>query len=1004
MITKRRTRKGPLTWAGVLLALAIGTALGQMPVYDELRQAESDHFIYIFQAKLRDRLPALCLLCEEAHAVLAPVYGWTPRRKTVILYHDARDDHNGWTTVFPRPIIELVAAGNPPGATTYNPGNELRSTVFHEYSHVLAMDAQYGLSAGLNSVFGRLVPLGDPLSTFLGACATPAGVLAPDWYLEGLAVWAESEFAPPGRGQGTIADMILRMAVAGNRDLQPPQWNLLLPEWPYGQASYLYGMRLMEYIRDQLDPAVANAPAVLSQSVAHSILFAFDAVSRPVTGITFARLAAAARRWDRQRQQARLAHLAQVPFTPCARRTPGNLQVTQPRFGPDGQAVFFCGFPGENRDTLYRYDRKTSQLDRLRAARCQAGLTRMAAAPGRETFYYTRLNTVGRDRQWNELLAYDAHAGGVRRITGQGRYRFVAVSPDGQTLAAVRNELGGYALLEVPLDRAGERAAETIRVQAPAGSTLADPVYLPNGQGVVYVEATRRGSQIRRVDRATGRDELLLDWPCGVLGPAVHPAGDRLVFSADRNGAFNLYELTLAGTNAPRPLTHVPGGVFQPDYAPDGRSLAAVGYDAHGYYLVVLDTDTPGPAGPVPVLPRDWSPNAANRARVAAARRAAPPALSPEHPYRALSGLGLDYWSPWFNYSGDEFEGGLALALSDPAARHSIQARGGYATRWRVPLGSGSWQYNGFYPLWDAYANYAPDSYANLVVDARDRTYAYVEKSGVAGAQMTLPFNTADHQLALSLGYEYLDRHPLDRANDDYQGQTLLTSNLYVGGEGAMYGRLTFFSATTFPQSFSYERGRRLSLAVAQSAPALGGHLQRTRALAGWNEYLPLPWGDNQVLKLAGGGGGGFGDDIAQGCFGLGGMDFSGTDRGPGVPRRLGLRGYDDNTQVGQGIAKAGAAYRFPLWRVYRGASATLPIYGQQLYGEVFYEGGQTFGDVPAGQPAPQWIQSAGLELNLSLTLFRYVDLAPGAGWVYAFDRADRQRQVYLSFKAAINF
>ena len=187
-------------------------------------------------------------------------------------------------------------------------------------------------------------------------------------------------------------------------------------------------------------------------------------------------------------------------------------------------------------------------------------------------------------------------------------------------------------------------------------------------------------------------------------------------------------------------------------------------------------------------------------------------------------------------------------------------------------------------------------------------------------------------------------------------------------------------------------------------------------------------WADNHVLRLEGVGAAGQGDETAQSFFGLGGYGIVQQMASPGLDRNVILRGYNPNSQVGRYLVKTGAAYRFPLMSYYRGTDATLPLYMHQLFGELYYEGGHAWsgparnathsvaGGDTTGALDAGWLNAAGFELNLSLTLFRYAQMAPGLGVVYAFNRKDpnpgaseddaqnQKLQLYLSIKAVVNF
>jgi Tol biopolymer transport system component len=999
-----------------------GSAQGNwMPVGEKLQRVESEHFVYIYEAPLAGQVSNLVQACEDAHALLAPLFRWAPRAKTSVLFHDAWDEHNGAATVYPRPTIEILAADSVPRRSIYEPGNYIRRTVFHEYAHVLALDAQYGFGAVLARIFGRVESaVGDPLSVLLTLLALPPNNLAPTWYLEGLSIWAETEFVGPGRGRSTLADMILRMPVADNRVLSPPAWDLDLPEWPYGQAAYLYGMRALEYAHDKYltNEPPRNVPGELANSVAHTFLYFFDRRASAVVGESFGRLARNALKAERKRQAQRILELKKAPLTPLARLTPERLQVVQPKFGPDGAAVYFAGSGEAERDTLYRYDLAAAGLTKIRAARTQTSISGLAAAADRRQIYFTRLNVTGRDRYLNELQRYDIASERVESVTARGRYRYPALHPDGKRLAAVRNAAGRYELLEVPLAAAGQPAQETVRLKAENLHAIIDPVYSPDGRFLVYVLADESGSQLRRLDLESGTDEVLLAWPCKILAPAFHPAGDLLVFSADRSGVFNLYRLAFQPGAVARPLTHVLGGLFDPDFSPDGRRLAASSYDSYGYHLVIFDFGELRPIDTaLPRLQPVWRSLPANERSIQARLTEPPPGISAAQPYRSLAAIRPDYWSPWLTASGDGVVGGVVASFSDPTAYQSLTVLGGYDSSAAQPEAALVYKYSGAYPEFKVYGTLMPDTYADLVMTTNRQVYDYGEQVSAGGAAIAIPWYTVDHEWLLTLGYQYTDRRVIGTLEEDYRGTGLLTTNLYEGGEGALFAQLEFYNGTAYNRSHSVEDGRYVSAGAEWSNPALGGELSRGRVLGQWDEYLTMPWSQNHVLKFEGLAGTGWGDDIAQGSFGLGGYGTAQAAGIPGLERNATLRGYEDNTQVGQNLFKAGVAYRFPIVRVYRGVTATLPLYLKQLFAEVYYEGGKAWGGAAAEQRDNAWINSAGAELNFSTTLLRLLDVAPGLGVAYAFDRqappsadeedhqgGDDKLQVYLTLKASVNF
>ncbi len=1002
-----------------ILLTSMSGAQGVMPIHVPLRQTESDHFIYIYDQSLEEKLPGLIESCEDAHMMLIPVFHWVPKQKTIVMYSDIQDIHNGWATVYPRPTIMIYASDAPPESTIYEPGDYIRRTVFHEYAHILSNDAQYGFDAALTNIFGRVYPIaGDPLSFALMMLSASPGLLAPPWYKEGLTTWAETEFVGPGRGRSTRVDMILRMAVADNRLLQGNEWFFELPEWPYGDAAYLYGLKTMQYIHDRygFQEEEKNAPGDLSDSVAHSFMFVFNNRSISVTGKSFQILVREAMEAESARQARRMKILKTSPLTRVQRLTAERLIVTEPKFGPGGKTIYFSGREEADRDTLFRYDINTKYLNKLTSVRTTIPLfTDLAPSSDRRFLYYTRLDIQGRDRLRNELYRLDTQNDRSHLVTKKGRYRYPAVSPDGSHLVAVVNRGGEQSLVEVPIKKAGQKQFEGTLVQASSHHVLVDPAFSPDGEDIVYILADEKESQLRSVNRQTKADRELLTWPCIILSPIFHPLDRSLVFVSDRNGVFNLYRMPFIPHAEPVALTHVLGGIFSPDFSPDGIRLAAAAYDSHGYYLTVFDYNALQPLNTLPSVDNEWKSLQKNLDVKEAVEKGAAGKNIPSEPYYSFSHVGFDFWSPWLTTSRDGVMGGLSAAFSDPTQFQNLHMLAGAESHYGTPVGLLVYRYSGLYPILTLYGAIIPEYYADLVKDVDNIYYDYDEKVQTTGIALSLPWLRIDWQGNLTIGYQVSDRSVIEEGADKYKGKTLQTRNFFEGKELSLWAQLDFFNATAFGRSHSYEDGRYFTATVEWADESLDSDINRTRMRGDWHEYIRIPGFENQTLKFEGVYARGRGDRTAQGLFGLGGYPLMPALE-QGLSRNIGLRGYPANYQIGDEVVKGGAAYRFPIFRRYRNVNATTPFYLHQIFAEVFYEGGKAMDGGPGGQEN-KWIQSAGMEANLSTTLFRFLPIAPGIGVAYAFDYADRKRageegdtdeetklQVYLTIKTTVNF
>lgn len=89
---------------------------------------------------------------------------------------------------------------------------------------------------------------------------------------------------------------------------------------------------------------------------------------------------------------------------------------------------------------------------------------------------------------------------------------------------------------------------------------------------------------------------VLLRVPCVEveMGFDVSPDGERVAFSWNPDGRWNVYELLLHRKMAPSLVSHGSGGKFHPRYSPNGRLLAfTVDFDgSEAYHLMVSDLET----------------------------------------------------------------------------------------------------------------------------------------------------------------------------------------------------------------------------------------------------------------------------------------------------------------------------------------------------------------------------------------------------------------------------
>jgi hypothetical protein len=987
------------------LCSALAYEVGSIPRGENLLVFETPHFRIIHQESLSDSTHLVAQYAEEAYIILTGIYRWKPRARIDFLYVDSLDTHNGWATVVPHNTILIYAAGAEQGSSIYAPGNDLRRTIFHELTHILNMDMRFGYNRFLSGIFGKLLPFGDPLSGVLTLFSTSPAALAPAWYLEGQAIWAETEFAPPGRGDSPFVDMMFRCAVRDANLLPYSKWYLEIPHWPYGAGAYIYGARLMDQVEST--SGKENAPGDLNEEIARGLLFANSRAARRATGQTFPVLAAEAASRETALQRERLSCLNTLPTTHLPRLTPHGMTVgASAVLGPQ---LYFLAAAEEETSRLYTYDPIRREVKKTSSSQTTPRLGNLSAAREARSIFYTRLNVQKFENLWYEVRRYDPESGDDSLVTDQGRYRAIDISPDGRRIAAVSQRGGKAHLVVVELDLHGKPSAETVLLALPPESDLSSPRYSPDGTLISYVEADRDSFRLKLYNPGTRSHAVLFSAASQIIAPTWHPSGDILVFSSDLNGVFNLYEIGAGGETAPSPLTHVTGGLFFPVFSEDGHHLFATSYDGFGPHLTQIPYPGERPREPLPVITtvrgerKDDPGLKALKEQGAEAGLQAAESMPQAKPYRSFTHIRFDYWSPWLTASADGVQGGVGASFSDPTRFQNATVLAGIESRYDTPVGGFFYTYRGFLPELRLYASAEQNFYYNLLRHATTgRRFDHAEEVNRYGASLLFPLASIERRFTFETGYEYKDRRFISEVRDEYRG-FLLSVPPSEKNEGLLWGRVSFFNGKVYGRSSSVEDGRHISLGAEWSRRAFGGDIDRSRYLASWNEYLPVPFAKNHVLKLSALYGFGQGDRVAQGLFGLGGMFDPIGLQTPGLPDRLPLRGYQSNFQTGDRVARGAAAYRFPISDVSRGDEGTFPVYYRQLFAELFYEGGRIWRG-QGGRNDGQWLSSVGAEVNYAIRILRYVAFAPGIGVAYAPQRTTEEIQPYISIKGWINF
>ncbi len=986
----------------------------KFPVHEKTEVRETEHFRIIYQKPLAEAVPLIAEYCEEAYGILTRVFDWKPLEKTTVLIQDGFDTHNGWATPISHNTMSIYIAGPAPGTAIFQDGNYIRRTIFHEMTHLLSTDIRIGYSRYLSSVFGKVAPA-DIVSAGLFLFTSSPVMLAPRWYLEGLSIWSETEFCPPGRGRSTYADMVFRCAVRDDNLLPYSRWYMETPYWPYGEGAYLYGMKFFQHLYES--SSAKNSVGEATQNLAGSFLFNVDSATKETTGKYAWETAEEMLAKETIDQKAKLDHLNNFILTENKRLTTPDISAYHPVFA--GGRIFFLGMEPEKRESLYAYDLKKKETEKIAGTRSNSVFGSMTASGDGRYVYYTLLEVQRNENVYAEIRKFDTKDNTDTLVADSGRYTSIDISPDGKKIAAVSQRQGKSHLLLLDLDKNGEVIGEKILGVKPLFTILSTPRFSRDGSKIAFTEMREDGYSLKVFHLETAVEQNIYQSKKQILTPDWHPLKNLLVFSSDMNGVYNLFSIKAEENSRPVSLTHVTGGLFFPAVSNQTKNIAAIGYDSKGPYLTVIPY--PAISIDVSVLPHigpSWQngkikrflKGSMNESREEAETEIENSVTEPEK-YNSFTEIQPDFWSPFLEADSYGLKTGIGAFFSDPAGYQNLRLSGGYATEHGSMIGSAHYVYRGIYPHIHLYAVADQENYSDLLIDQNTgQRFDYSEDVYLAGTAVEFPYIKMERQISLKLGYEYTKREFIEENALAYRSPRLSLSPTEED-EGGVWARISYFDGTAFKSSSSIEDGRYVSIAADISDEALGGGFNRKRFTSEWREYISMPWFKNHVFLISGFYGLGDGDRVAQGYFGLGGGQGSSYSQSDafGISRNQSLRGYSENYQTGERIVKTMAAYRFPVFNFFKGYGNRFPSYLRQISCELFYEGGRTWDESGNGDNLG-WINAVGTEANFSMTLLRYLSFAPGLGVVYDPDKIveeddeESKLNIYISIKGWISF
>ncbi len=566
---------------------------------------ESDHFNIHFQEGNNRSAQTTARIAETIYPQITDLYNLEPDTKTNIVLKDRRDYSNGAAYFFDNQIDIWVSSLNTPLRGTHD---WLWDVITHEFTHIVQLQAAMKKDRRIPAIYFQWLSYSDVRRPDVlygypkGILTYPfASINVPAWLAEGVAQYQRQNLFFDY--WDTHRDMLFRTAVLSGNPISFEEMgifgskNALQRERIYNQG-FAFTSYLVNRFGEDLLPA-------LSKSLGESGVFTVDKALKQVTGTSGGNL------FDdfisTSEQYYRKAIKSLQPTETKTIQSDGFFNF-YPTISPSGNQIAYLSNKNSRSPAVQLFidnrDKMGASFQAIDIGTLQSSDQRYGIYKNQEptikhlqssfsfspdgsqiAFSRQELNNYG--ERYNDLFIYNQQTKKVERLTQSKRLSSPSWHPTKNFMVAIQQSNGSTNLVKVGL------ASDSLHPMTNYnnGEQVYSPSWHPNGEELYYSFSDKHTRNIYRFNTQSKTVEALLqDTLTDYRDPFVDAEGNYLYYSANPDGIFNIYRISLNGEESPEQLTNVIGGAFMPHVI--NESLYFSEFKTEGYIISSINLST----------------------------------------------------------------------------------------------------------------------------------------------------------------------------------------------------------------------------------------------------------------------------------------------------------------------------------------------------------------------------------------------------------------------------